>query len=123
MTLPPFVVAIAVSMRDRRRAVVTASAEMPPQPATIRIPLPAASRLTGGVDVERHPPCDPRSSMPLRCLIVDDNARFSASMRSLLEDEGITVVGIAASGDEAVRIAHKVGADVALVDIDLGDES
>jgi DNA-binding NarL/FixJ family response regulator len=59
----------------------------------------------------------------LRCLIVDDNARFCESMRSLLEEEGIAVVGIAASGDEAVRIACEVEPDVALVDIDLGDES
>jgi len=61
--------------------------------------------------------------MPLRALIVDDNSRFCESMRSLLEDEGIAVVGVAASGDEAARIVHEVAPDVALVDIDLGDES
>jgi DNA-binding NarL/FixJ family response regulator len=61
--------------------------------------------------------------MPLRCLIVDDNARFCESTRSLLQDEGIAVVGVAASGDEAARIAADLGPDVALVDIELGDES
>jgi DNA-binding NarL/FixJ family response regulator len=61
--------------------------------------------------------------MPLRCLIVDDNARFGESMRSLLEEERITVVGLASSGDEAALIVEEGAPDVALVDIDLGDES
>jgi DNA-binding NarL/FixJ family response regulator len=59
----------------------------------------------------------------LRILIVDDNARFLESTRRLLEDEGIAVVGTAASGDEAASIADDVKPDVALVDIDLGGES
>jgi len=61
--------------------------------------------------------------MSLRCLIVDDSPRFGNEARSLLEHEGITVVGVAASGDEAVRLAQALGPDVALVDISLGEES
>src|SRR6266705_6370816 len=61
--------------------------------------------------------------MALRCLIVDDNPRFGEEARSLLEHEGISVVGVAASGDEAVRLAKALGPDVALVDISLGEES
>ena len=61
--------------------------------------------------------------MALRCLIVDDNARFRESMRDLLESEGLVVVGTAASGAEAVRIARELRPDLALVDVDLGDES
>ena len=61
--------------------------------------------------------------MALHCLIVDDNPRFVEEARSLLEHEGISVVGVAASGDEAVRLAETLGPDLALVDISLGEES
>jgi DNA-binding NarL/FixJ family response regulator len=61
--------------------------------------------------------------VPLRCLIVDDNPRFGDEARSLLEHEGVSVVGVAASGDEAVRLAEELRPDLALVDINLGEES
>jgi two-component system, NarL family, nitrate/nitrite response regulator NarL len=59
----------------------------------------------------------------LRCLIVDDDPRFGEEARGLLEHEGISVVGLAMSGAEAVRLADELGPDLALVDISLGDES
>ena len=61
--------------------------------------------------------------MALRSLIVDDNAGYLAAARALLEREGVTVVGVASSCAEAVQLAGKLHPDVALVDIDLGDES
>jgi DNA-binding NarL/FixJ family response regulator len=61
--------------------------------------------------------------VPLRCLIVDDNSFFGDEARSLLEHEGVSVVGVAASGDEAVRLAKTFAPDIALVDISLGEES
>jgi DNA-binding NarL/FixJ family response regulator len=61
--------------------------------------------------------------MPLRSLIVDDNARFLAAARDLLERQGIAVVGVASSSAEAVQLAGELRPDVALVDIDLGEES
>ena len=61
--------------------------------------------------------------MALRSLIVDDNARFLAAARTLLEREGIAVVGVASSCAEAVQLADELQPDVALVDIDLGEES
>ena len=61
--------------------------------------------------------------MALRSLIVDDNAGYLAAARALLEREGVTVVGVASSCAEAVLLAGKLHPDVALVDIDLGDES
>jgi CheY-like chemotaxis protein len=67
--------------------------------------------------------CDAGSDVALRCLIVDDNPRFGDEARSLLEHEGISVVGVAASGGEAVRLAEALGPDLALVDISLGEES
>ena len=41
----------------------------------------------------------------------------------MLEGEGITVVGIAALGEEAVRMVSALAPDVALVDIRLGKET
>jgi DNA-binding NarL/FixJ family response regulator len=61
--------------------------------------------------------------MAIRCLIVDDSPRFAQAATELLEDEGIEVVGVAAGGDEAVRLAREQRPDLALVDIDLGHES
>lgn len=59
----------------------------------------------------------------LRCLIVDDNPRFGEEARSLLEQEGISVVGVATSGAEALELAESLVPDLALVDISLGEES
>jgi len=61
--------------------------------------------------------------MTLRSLIVDDNAGYLAAARALLEREGVSVVGVASSCAEAVQLAGRLHPDVALVDIDLGDES
>jgi len=61
--------------------------------------------------------------MSLRCLIVDDSARFGDEARSLLEQEGVSVVGFASSGEEAVQLAKELRPDLALVDISLGAES
>jgi two-component system nitrate/nitrite response regulator NarL len=59
----------------------------------------------------------------LRCLIVDDNVDFLTTARDLLTRQGISVVGLASTGCEAVRRADELSPDVALVDIDLGGES
>jgi CheY-like chemotaxis protein len=62
------------------------------------------------------------SGMALRCLIVDDNEAFLASARRLLEADRLTVVGIATSRAEALRLAEELRPDVALVDVELGEE-
>jgi DNA-binding NarL/FixJ family response regulator len=58
-----------------------------------------------------------------RCLIVDDNPRFLTSARNLLEKQGVRVVGVASTQREAMAIAASDRPDVALVDVDLGDEN
>jgi CheY-like chemotaxis protein len=61
--------------------------------------------------------------MTVRLLIVDDNAHFLAAARGLLEREGMTVVGVASTGADALRLAAELRPDVTLMDVDLGDES
>jgi len=58
----------------------------------------------------------------LRCLIVDDSAEFLASARALLEAQGLQVVGVARSGEDALALAEQLRPEVALVDIELGQE-
>src|SRR3954454_22664299 len=60
--------------------------------------------------------------MALRCVIVDDNLGFLHAARLLLEQEGLEVVGVATSGDEAVRAVAELRPDVTVLDIDLGGE-
>jgi two-component system, NarL family, nitrate/nitrite response regulator NarL len=59
----------------------------------------------------------------LRVLIVDDSPHFLDAARGVLEHDGITVVGVASSSAEALRLARELLPDGILVDIDLGDES
>ena len=60
--------------------------------------------------------------MALRCLIVDDSEEFLASAERLLAVQGLDVVGVAASGADALRLTGQLRPDVALVDVHLGDE-
>ncbi|MCU1667381.1 MAG: response regulator containing a CheY-like receiver domain and an DNA-binding domain [Blastococcus sp.] len=62
-------------------------------------------------------------TVAVRCLIVDDNRGFLHAARELLEQEGMVVVGVAATTAEALRGVADLRPDVTLVDVDLGDES
>src|SRR3954454_6952521 len=61
--------------------------------------------------------------MPIRCLIVDDNSSFRQEMGGLLKEQGLEVVGGAASAAEALQQIAELRPDVALIDIDLGPDS
>jgi len=70
-----------------------------------------------------QPGADMLGVMAMRCLIVDDNARFLAAATELLEREGIRVVAVASTGDEALQLVEQLQLDFVLVDIELGAES
>jgi DNA-binding NarL/FixJ family response regulator len=61
--------------------------------------------------------------MGFRCLIVDDNRPFLDAARALLEEEGMTVAGVASTGADALQQAEALRPDVVLLDIGLGEES
>jgi two-component system nitrate/nitrite response regulator NarL len=69
------------------------------------------------------PPGAILGDVPLRCLIVDDNAGFRDAARALLEREEIEVVGVAPNAAEARSRVAELHPDVVLVDIALGAES
>jgi two-component system invasion response regulator UvrY len=52
-----------------------------------------------------------------RVLLVDDQSRMRTSLRNLLQDEGIVVVGEAADGEEGVATARALSPDVVLMDL------
>jgi CheY-like chemotaxis protein len=72
------------------------------------------------VDAARR--CDPRR-VALRCLIVDDNPEFLVAARDLLQRQGVDVVGVASTGPEALALAQELRPDVAVVDVELGEET
>jgi DNA-binding NarL/FixJ family response regulator len=59
----------------------------------------------------------------MRCLIVDDSSAFVDAARKLLAYQGVSVVGVASTGAEALRLFEEMRPDVTLVDINLGAES
>jgi DNA-binding NarL/FixJ family response regulator len=72
--------------------------------------------------VARRCGCD-ADDVRLRCLIVDDNASFLKAATALLEREGMSVVGVASNGADALTRAGELRPDVILLDIALGAES
>jgi DNA-binding NarL/FixJ family response regulator len=59
--------------------------------------------------------------MPVTVLIVDDHAAFRASARTLLELDGFEVIGEAADGESALRLARELEPELVLLDIALPD--
>jgi DNA-binding NarL/FixJ family response regulator len=60
------------------------------------------------------------SKFPIRVMLVDDNPRFRAVLRTLLErDGGILVVGEADRGDMVVELAERAEPHVVLMDLSM----
>lgn len=57
------------------------------------------------------------NNLPLRILLADDHTMVRQTMRRAMEDEGFEVVGEAADGDEAVKLAEQLDPDVVLMDV------
>jgi DNA-binding NarL/FixJ family response regulator len=70
--------------------------------------------LTEGVDREAVAVLDAP-----RVMIVDDHDLFRTGLRSLLEEQGVNVVGEAATGEEAVRGVQQTTPDVVVMDLNM----
>ncbi|MBZ5513929.1 MAG: response regulator transcription factor [Acidobacteriia bacterium] len=55
--------------------------------------------------------------MPLRIILADDHQIVRQGIKSLLQQEGFNVVGEAADGYEAIRLAKELHPDVAVLDL------
>ena len=58
----------------------------------------------------------------MRGLIVDDSDTFLTAASRLLESQGLEIVGTATSSVKALELAAESLPDIALVDVELGDE-
>jgi DNA-binding NarL/FixJ family response regulator len=57
-------------------------------------------------------------TLPIKTLLVDDQALFRAAMRALLElDSSVEIIAEAADGDEALRLTHEHRPQVVLMDL------
>jgi DNA-binding NarL/FixJ family response regulator len=55
----------------------------------------------------------------LRVLLVDDHDLFRTGLRNLLEEQGLRVVGEAATGEQAVRSVRELAPDVVVMDLNM----
>jgi CheY-like chemotaxis protein len=62
-------------------------------------------------------------AVPISCLVVDDQPEFLEAARRLLGRQGISVVGVATGGAEAIERVVDLRPDIVLVDVHLGEEN
>ena len=63
----------------------------------------------------------PATEPAIRLLVVDDHLMVREGLRSMLSGEEIEIVGEAATGSEAVRVAADLSPEVVLLDLELPD--
>jgi DNA-binding NarL/FixJ family response regulator len=55
----------------------------------------------------------------LRVLVVDDHDLFRTGLKSLLEEQGVNVVGEAPNGQSAIRLTSELAPDVVIMDLNM----
>jgi DNA-binding NarL/FixJ family response regulator len=68
---------------------------------------------------ENHRESKPRLGEEVRVLVVDDHDLFREGLRTLLEEEGVHVIGEARSGTEAVGMVEELAPEIVLMDLDM----
>ena len=67
-------------------------------------------------------PTDERQAekaLDVRVVVVDDHDLFRTGLRNLLEEQGVNVVGEAANGETAIRLASELAPDVVIMDLNM----
>ncbi len=59
------------------------------------------------------------SAEGVRVLLVDDHDLFRTGLRTLLEEQGVNIVGEASAGEEAVELVKQEAPDVVLMDLEM----
>ena len=59
------------------------------------------------------------SATGVRVLLVDDHDLFRTGLRTLLEEQGVEIVGEAANGGDAVELVQEHAPDVVLMDLEM----
>jgi DNA-binding NarL/FixJ family response regulator len=62
---------------------------------------------------------EPPALDALRVLLVDDHDLFRTGLRTLLEEQGVHVVGEAAAGAEALKLTRELAPDVIVMDLNM----
>jgi len=60
-----------------------------------------------------------RPLAPVRVLLVDDHDLFRTGLRSLLEEQGVDIVGEAPDGAKALRLTMELTPDVVVMDLNM----
>jgi DNA-binding NarL/FixJ family response regulator len=55
----------------------------------------------------------------VRVVVVDDHDLFRTGLRNLLEEQGVNVVGEAANGQTAIRLANELAPEVVVMDLNM----
>jgi DNA-binding NarL/FixJ family response regulator len=55
----------------------------------------------------------------VRVVVVDDHDLFRTGLRNLLEEQGVNVVGEAANGQSAIRLASELAPEVVIMDLNM----
>ncbi len=58
-------------------------------------------------------------AVPARVLLVDDHDLFRTGLRNLLEEQGVQIVGEAATGSDAIRQVRELAPDVVVMDLNM----
>lgn len=64
-------------------------------------------------------PEEPLALDALRVLLVDDHDLFRTGLRTLLEEQGVHVVGEAGAGAEALKLTRELAPDVIVMDLNM----
>ena len=55
----------------------------------------------------------------LRVVLVDDHDLFRTGLRNLLAEQGLTIIGEAGAGSEAIRLVQELAPDVVVMDLNM----